>query len=109
MWKYAGLIRTAAGLDAASKQLKQWWPAIHTQFADVELNETRNMLLIAAMMVEAASARLESRGCHYRQDCPDPDLDLGRRHIDFQKGPSLAEDAGIEYPQPYFADEIISS
>lgn len=110
MWKYAGLIRTAAGLDAAREQLKQWWPAINTEFADVELNETRNMLLIAAMMVEAAASRLESRGCHFRQDRPDPDLELGRCHIAFQKKEqSPAEAAGIKYPQPYFADEIISS
>jgi L-aspartate oxidase len=105
MWNYTGLIRTAAGLDTARQQIKQWWPVINTEFADVELNETRNMLLVAAMMVEAAAARLESRGCHFRQDCPGPDQELGRRHITFQKGsPSTAEDAVIEYPQPYFTN-----
>ena len=103
MWKHAGLIRDANGLETAREQIQKWWPAVNDAYFDAEFAETGNMLLIAAMMVEAASARQESRGCHYRQDYPDPDLDLGRGHIIFQKPVQFPDhNTAAEYPRAFF-------
>ena len=103
MWQHAGLTRCEAGLSLASKQLKQWWPLTDYDFAGVALNETRNMLIVAAMMVEAAAARCESRGCHYRHDFPEPDSGWETKHISFQKGDPLpARPGSMNYPEPHF-------
>jgi len=103
MWQHAGLIRHDAGLSLARKQLEQWWPLTGYNYAGVVLNETRNMLTVAAMMVEAAAARRESRGCHYRHDYPESDAGWETKHISFQKSAPLpARPGSMDYPQPHF-------
>jgi L-aspartate oxidase len=104
MWENAGLIRAATGLNKAREKIQSWWPVLEYDFTDTALIETQNMLLVAAMMVESALARRESRGCHYRDDYPDPDLDLGKTHICFQAGGATATGEAIAYPQPSFVE-----
>jgi L-aspartate oxidase len=104
MWEHAGLVRTAAGLQEAREKIKSWWKILAYDFTETELTETQNMLLVAAMMVESALARRESRGCHYREDYPDLDPDLGKTHICFQAGGETAGEGTIAYPQPFFME-----
>ncbi len=103
MWQHVGLIRRDAGLSQARRQLKQWWPLTGYNYAEAALNETRNMLIVAAMMVEAAAARRESRGCHYRHEYPDQDPGWAMKHIRFQKSSPLpARPESMDYPEPHF-------
>ena len=54
------------------------------QFNSVEGWELQNLLLMASCMVDAALARNESRGVHFRSDFPKPDDEHWRRHLTIQ-------------------------
>ncbi|MHA7262711.1 L-aspartate oxidase [Arthrobacter sp. TMN-37] len=69
MTGHAGVVRDGAGLELAAKQLAAFAPAADT----VEELETANLLLCARLLVQAAAARRESRGAHYRTDFPSAD------------------------------------
>jgi succinate dehydrogenase/fumarate reductase flavoprotein subunit len=49
--------------------------------------ETQNMLTVARCMAQAALARKESRGTHYRSDFPTTDDERFLGHISLQKLP----------------------
>jgi succinate dehydrogenase/fumarate reductase flavoprotein subunit len=49
--------------------------------------ESRNMVLVARMVVSAARARTESRGAHQRADFPGQDDSLWLRHLAVRRGP----------------------
>jgi L-aspartate oxidase len=69
MWRDAGLLRAAEGLKRAHDglaSLRQRQPNGITRRAV----EARNLFTVAEVMVEAALAREESRGAHYRLDFP---------------------------------------
>ncbi|MGF1538611.1 MAG: L-aspartate oxidase [Elainellaceae cyanobacterium] len=90
MWTNAGILRQSRGLTAAATQVGQWRrrvaqlsplaQSLLTQqapghplpaAAGVQLwGETRNLLDIAALILQSARARRESRGGHYRSDFP---------------------------------------
>jgi L-aspartate oxidase len=72
MWNAAGIERNAAGLETAATRLNEW-QASGTTFQDFE---NANLLALARVLVEAALARRESRGAHFRQDFPDMSADL---------------------------------
>ena len=69
MWRDAALLRDAEGLLSASSKLAEMrrdLPGGNTRRAI----EARNLLVVAGLMVQAALAREESRGAHYRLDYP---------------------------------------
>ena len=72
MWDNVGLARTKSELETALTQLHSWRPAdpAHRLFPDWE---DANLLLLARTVTEAALAREESRGGHYRLDFPETD------------------------------------
>jgi L-aspartate oxidase len=69
MWRDAGLLRGAEGLKRAQAglaSLRSRLPEGLTRRAV----ESRNLLTVAEVMVQAALAREESRGAHFRLDFP---------------------------------------
>ncbi|MFI8437185.1 L-aspartate oxidase [Streptomyces sp. NPDC079020] len=90
MTRGAGVLRSADSLAAAAGELE----ALHDQVtADagtaeskatvpgVEAWEVTNLLLVSRVLVAAARAREETRGCHWREDRPDRDDEHWRRHL----------------------------
>jgi L-aspartate oxidase len=74
MWQHAGVHRAAEGLRAAQDALGGWDIRIgDPATATVERLETANLLQLARVIVDAALAREESRGAHFRADFPDLD------------------------------------
>ncbi len=80
MWEQAGLVRHAAGLEAAQKslaELRQRAERVcvsNTARLNAEWQEWLNldsMLQVSQMIVASALARQESRGSHYRSDYPE--------------------------------------
>ena len=67
MWKDAGLLRDAAGLERA----KRGWLALARTIPrglSRRAIEARNLHVIAGLIIESAIGRKESRGAHYRND-----------------------------------------
>jgi L-aspartate oxidase len=85
MWKHAGLLRSAEGLNRAKLALEEMAfdiPRGHTRRAI----EARNLHQAAMLMVESALARKESRGAHYRNDFPQHDDKTFRKHSILERG-----------------------
>jgi L-aspartate oxidase len=70
MWSYAGVQRSGAGLRHAASVLAGW---------QADTLEDRNLLDLAHLVVDAALAREESRGAHYRSDFPAARPELASR------------------------------
>lgn len=69
MWKDAGLLRDAAGLERA----KQGWLALARTIPrglSRRALEARNLHVVAGLIIESALGRKESRGAHFRNDFP---------------------------------------
>ena len=77
MWRDAGLVRDARGLELARRTLDRWSTELDDVHAprSVAAAEDRNLLLLARAVVAAALARTESRGAHARDDHPGVDPD----------------------------------
>jgi L-aspartate oxidase len=79
MWQNAGVMRNKQGLDDLQKQIAQWktsFPVGHCR----QMIETQNLLVVAELVTRSALAREESRGAHFRTDCPHHDDARFRKH-----------------------------
>ncbi len=72
MWRYAGLLRDADGLQQALRALDALQAAMPRGLYRRAV-EARNLHLVAQLIVAAALARNESRGAHFRNDFPKRD------------------------------------
>jgi L-aspartate oxidase len=77
MWDNVGLARTESELLATRGELAKWRSADEANrlFTDWE---DANLLLLSRAVTEAALAREESRGGHYRLDYPKTDASMAR-------------------------------
>ncbi|MEK7681240.1 MAG: L-aspartate oxidase [Chloroflexota bacterium] len=80
MWRYGGMTRDGEGLTRACEQLAQWEPG-SLQASDRSSYELRNLVVVGRLLSEAALARWESRGAHYRTDYPQTSPEWERRII----------------------------
>ena len=68
----AGVLRSAASLEAAAKSLGELGRRA-SEAVSTEAWEATNAHLVASALVAAATVRRETRGCHWREDFPDAD------------------------------------
>jgi L-aspartate oxidase len=76
MWERVGLVRDAHGLAAAIAELERL--QMRDRQTECSFAE-RNLLLVARLIATAALSRQESRGAHWRADCPQAKPELARR------------------------------
>ncbi len=74
MYANVGLVRSEFGLREALSRIE----ALEAAFPRAG-NELRNLLVVGRLIAEAALARRESRGSHYRSDYPSTDDALAKR------------------------------
>ena len=82
MVRNMGVIRDRAGLDEAARDVAFWCRyALAREFSTRAGWELQNLLTIARLMIHAALERAESRGVHFRSDCPERDDAHWLRHV----------------------------
>ncbi len=86
MWRQVGVERTGGQLAEALETVEGWCRyVLPRQFGDPEGWQLQNMLQVARLMITAALVREESRGVHFRADCPEP-AEAWLAHIAWQRG-----------------------
>ena len=74
MWRQVGVERTGAALAEALDTVEGWCRyVLPRQFADPQGWQLQNMLEVSRLMIRSALERRETRGVHFRSDCPEPD------------------------------------
>ncbi|WP_436715835.1 L-aspartate oxidase [Roseiconus lacunae] len=94
MGRLVGVQRDGDGLQKAADAIRSYSAYVmNHQFDGIAGWELQNLLTCAAMMVNSALVRTESRGVHFRSDYPERDDDYWRRRLTTQ----INVDGG--YPQ----------
>jgi len=90
MWDYVGIVRTDKRLHRASARLRNLLREIREFYwnfkVSVDLLELRNLAAVAALIVDSALCRKESRGLHYTLDYPDRDNRQFKRDTVLSRG-----------------------
>jgi L-aspartate oxidase len=73
MWRELGIVRRGPSMEEAVERIAFWTRAVlRLARPEPRAFELLNMLTLSRLIAHAALYREESRGTHYREDCPAP-------------------------------------
>ena len=108
MWLKVGILRDPEGLREGLEKISDIRSKAENasvgKISDlVRCLELENMLLLSEVVCQAALLRTESRGSHYRTDCPDEDNTHWLKNIVARKGKTgiRLETVPVSEPVPY--------
>jgi succinate dehydrogenase/fumarate reductase flavoprotein subunit len=93
LWNHAGIAREVKGLDLALESIAQIRVQMLREMRAekpkeiLEAMELENVLGVGEMIIRSARMREESRGAHFRKDCPQRDDQKWLGNIFLQKKP----------------------
>jgi len=93
MLRYAGLVRNEKGLKKGLEELRRQSPVFYAKLSGREQYEFANLLTVGLLTMLAALRREESRGAHYREDFPERDDIVWKKHIVHHRDFGLAEES----------------
>lgn len=100
MLRYVGLKRSLKGLQKGLLELERQLKFFDYRIDKREQYEFANMLICSLLVAKSALVREESRGAHYRDDFPEKDDLLWRKHTLLQREKGIIEervnDGGME-------------
>ncbi|SFT28469.1 L-aspartate oxidase [Paenibacillus sp. BC26] len=92
MVRYVGLNRDANGLNRGLEELKKLRSIFQSVITKREEYEFANLLTCAMLTAESALAREESRGAHSREDFPERNDQLWRKHTVLHRENGITEE-----------------
>ncbi|HEY0826936.1 MAG TPA: FAD-binding protein, partial [Bacilli bacterium] len=96
MVRYVGLMRSLKGLEKGYEELKRQLPIYETSLTKREEYEFVNLLTSAMLTTQAAMLRQESRGAHYREDFPEKNEKIWRKHILMNREQGIVEECMVD-------------
>ncbi|WNQ11694.1 L-aspartate oxidase [Paenibacillus aurantius] len=93
MVRYAGVKRSETALRKGQEELLKEEGLFSCSLTEKEEFELANLLTCGLMTMEAAIRRKESRGGHYREDFPERDDLLWKKHIVFNRNKGTTEES----------------
>jgi L-aspartate oxidase len=86
MWRNVGITRKNQELKQALELIRFWQRYVMDKAFDSPQGwECQNMLTVCLLITQAALARKESRGVHFRSDYPDTDDENFKKHTEIKR------------------------
>jgi L-aspartate oxidase len=86
MWRNVGITRKSPEMRQAIEQIRFWQRYVMDKaFDNPQGWELQNMLTVCLLITQAALARKESRGVHFRSDFPDTDDEHCKKHSEIKR------------------------
>jgi L-aspartate oxidase len=86
MWRKVGITRKSTELKQTIDQISFWQRYVMDKTFDAPQGwEIQNMLTVCLLIAQLAFLRKESRGVHFRSDCPDTDDENCKNHTEIKR------------------------